>query len=252
MASRRAVMGAIGGSLLLAAGTPALAAAAGPYAAVLANPARKDDRSDDARRKPAEILAFGKVKAGDKVVDLIPGGGYFSRLFSLAVGPRGRVFALWPNEYAAEARPAPEEQTAMYKRAPWTNISLLFQPARAFSTPEPVDLVFTSQNYHDYPDPFMGPVDPAVLNRAVFKALKPGGLYVVIDHAGRPGSGLKETNTLHRIEAATVKAQVIAAGFVFDGESQALRNPKDPRTKAVFDPSVRYHTDQFMLRFRKP
>lgn len=251
MASRRAVTGAIFGSLLLAAGAPALGAA-GPYVAVLADPARKDDRDDDARRKPAEILALAKVKPGDKVVDLIPGGGYFSRLYSRAVGPKGHVYALWPNEYAAEAHPAPEQQTAMYRQAPWTNISVVLQPAKAFATPEPVDLVFTSQNYHDYPDPFMGPTDPAVLNRAVFKALKPGGLYVIIDHAAQKGSGLRDTNTLHRIEADTVKAQVTAAGFVFDGESQALRNPRDPRTKAVFDKSVRGHTDQFMLRFRKP
>jgi predicted methyltransferase len=254
MASRRVVVGLICGSVLQAAGTPALgaAAAAGPYAAVLADPARGDDRTDDARRKPGEILAFGKVKAGDKVLDLIPGGGYFSRLFSRAVGPKGHVYAEWTTEYAKEAHPDPETQAAMSRRAPWTNITVQTHPAKALVAPEPLDLVFTSQNYHDYPDPFMGPTDPAILNKAVFKALKPGGLYLIIDHAAPKGSGLKDTNTLHRIDAETVKAQVMAAGFVFDGESQALRNPKDPRTVAVFDKSIRGHTDQFMLRFRKP
>ena len=234
-----------------APGAPAAAADA-PYAAVVADPARRDDRDDDARRKPAEILALAKVKPGDKVVDLIPGGGYFSRLFSRAVGPKGHVYALWPNEYAAEAHPAPEHQTAAYRKPPWTNITVVLQPAKAFATPEPVDLVFTSQNYHDYPDKFMGPTDPAVLNRAVFKALKPGGLYVIIDHSAPKGSGLKDTETLHRIDVETVKAQVKAAGFVLDGESQALRNPKDPLTIKVFDEKIRGHTDQFALRFRKP
>ena len=250
MTSRRAILSLICGSVLLAAGPPALAADG--YAAVLADPARKDDRADDARRKPGEILAFAKVKPGDKVLDLIPGGGYFSRLFSRAVGPKGHVYAEWTSEYAKEAHPDPENQAALSKRAPWTNITVQTHAAKALAAPEPLDLVFTSQNYHDYPNPFMGPTDPAILNKAVFKALKSGGLYVVIDHAATKGSGLKATDTLHRIDPETVKAQVTAAGFVFDGESQALRNPKDPRTAAVFDKSVRGHTDQFMLRFRKP
>ena len=246
-------LGALVLVLMAGAAAPgARAAAVGTYDAVVADPARKDDRDDDARRKPAEILALTKVKPGDKVVDLIPGGGYFSRLFSRAVGPKGHVYALWPNEYAAEAHPAPEHQTAAYKKPPWTNISVVLQPAKAFATPEPLDLVFTSQNYHDYPDRFMGPTDPAVLNRAVFKALKPGGFYVIIDHSAPKGSGLNDTETLHRIDVETVKAQVKAAGFVLDGESQALRNPKDPLTIKVFDDKIRGHTDQFALRFRKP
>jgi len=126
------------------------------------------------------------------------------------------------------------------------------QPARAFSAPEPLDLVFTSQNYHDYPDPFMGKVDPAVLNKAVYKALKPGGLFVIVDHSGRPGTGMKETDTLHRIDEATVKAQLAAAGFKFAGQSKLLANPADPRTADVFDKSIRGKTDQFVLKFRKP
>jgi predicted methyltransferase len=126
------------------------------------------------------------------------------------------------------------------------------QPAKALSAPEPVDLVFTSQNYHDYPDKFMGPTDPAILNAAVFKALKPGGLYVIVDHAAPDGTGLRDTNTTHRIDEATVKAQVLAAGFVLAGESDALRNPADDRTKLVFDKAVRGKTDQFTLKFRKP
>ena len=92
-------------------------------------------------------------------------------------------------------------------------------PAALYKTPEKVDLVFTSQNYHDYPDKFMGQVDPAVLNKQVFAALKPGGLWVIIDHVAPDGSGMADTDTLHRIDPAIVKQQVEAAGFVFDGES---------------------------------
>jgi predicted methyltransferase len=129
---------------------------------------------------------------------------------------------------------------------------VLTQPAAKLSAPQPVDLVFTSQNYHDYPDAFMGKVDPAVLDKQVFDVLKPGGLYVVIDHVADAGSGMRDTDTLHRIDPAIVKKQVEAAGFVFDGESDALRNPMDTHTLKVFDKSIRGHTDQFIYRFRKP
>ena len=127
----------------------------------------------------------------------------------------------------------------------------MVQPAAELTAPEPVDVVFTSQNYHDYPDKFMGRIDPMVLNRAVYKALKPGGLYIIVDHAAQAGSGMRDTDTLHRIDAAIVKKQVLAAGFKFDGESQLLRNPADTHTLLVFKPEVRGKTDQFIYRFRK-
>jgi predicted methyltransferase len=208
--------------------------------------------ADDARRKGPELLRFAEVQPGQKVLDLIPGAGYFTRLFSLAVGPQGKVYALWPHEYDKVSRPDSDVMRKMAQAAPFTNVTVLTQPARAFSAPEPLDLVFTSQNYHDYPDPFMGKVDPALLNAAVFKALKPGGLYVIVDHSGRPGTGMKETDTLHRIDVATVKQQVTAAGFVLEAESDLLANPADPRPAEVFDKAVRGRTDQFVLKFRKP
>ena len=117
---------------------------------------------------------------------------------------------------------------------------------------EPVDLVFTSQNYHDYPDKFMGSLDPAVFNKLAFAALKPGGILLIIDHAAAAGSGMRDTDTLHRIDPAIVKKQVEAAGFEFVGESKLLANPDDDRTKAVFDKSIRGRTDQFIYKFRKP
>ena len=159
---------------------------------------------------------------------------------------------MWPNEYDKVSKPDSDVMRKMAAAAPFTNVTVLTQPANAFSAPEPVDLVFTSQNYHDYPDPFMGKVDPAVLNAAVFKALKPGGLWVIVDHAGRPGTGMKETDTLHRIDVETVKQQVTAAGFKLEAEARFYAHAEDPRTANVFDPSIRGQTDQFTLRFRKP
>lgn len=226
--------------------------ASAPAPNVAADPARTADVAKDATRHGPELLAFAEVKPGQRVYDLIPGGGYFTRLFSLTVGPTGKVFAVWPDEYDKVSKPDSDVMRKMAATAPFTNVVVMTQPAKAFSAPEPLDLVFTSQNYHDYPDPFRGKVDPAVLNAAVFKALKPGGLYVIIDHSGRPGTGMKETDTLHRIDVEAVKQQVTAAGFVLEGESQLLANPADPRTSDVFDKSIRGKTDQFVLKFRKP
>jgi len=128
----------------------------------------------------------------------------------------------------------------------------LQQPAATLSVSEPVDLVFTVQNYHDYHDKFMGPVDMASFDKQVFNALKPGGVFVVVDHSAVAGSGFSTTETLHRVDEDAVKKEVEAAGFVLDGESDALRNKDDARTAKVFDPAIRGKTDQFILRFKKP
>ncbi|MEI9888958.1 MAG: hypothetical protein WDN08_21145 [Rhizomicrobium sp.] len=118
--------------------------------------------------------------------------------------------------------------------------------------PESLDVVWTAQNYHDLHDSFYKPADVAVINKRVFDLLKPGGFYVILDHSAAPGAGLSGTETLHRIDQATVKQEVEAAGFKLVGESDALRNKADPRDKLVFDPSIRHHTDQFILKFVKP
>jgi len=216
------------------------------------DPARHPDSSEDARRKVGAVMMFAEVKPGQKVAELIPGSGYFTRVFSAIVGPQGQVYVVWPNEYAKEDTDGVAGSGKLAADPHYANVSVLTQPANQLSVPESVDLVFTSQNYHDYPDKFMGKVDPAVLNKQVFDALKPGGLWVVIDHVAPAGSGMADTDTLHRIDPAIVKKQVEAAGFVFDGESNALRNPSDPHTIKVFDKSIRGHTDQFIYRFRKP
>ena len=239
--------------VLMIAGSPALADSLPPgIAAAAADPARAADKALDARRHGPELMAFAHVKAGDKVLELIPGSGYFTRLFSRIAGPAGHVYAIWPKPYADEAQPDVAALQAAAAKTPWGNISVMVQPAAQLTAPQPVDVVFTSQNYHDYPDKFMGRIDPMVLNREVFKALKPGGVYVIVDHAAEPGSGMRDTDTLHRIEPAVVKKQVLAAGFTFDGESALLRNPADDHKKMVFDRAIRGRTDQFIYRFRKP
>lgn len=239
-------------ALALAAAQAAPAVAAAPnIAAAVADPGRPAaDTALDAARRPAEILAFVGVKAGDRIVDVFP-GPYWDRLFSKAVGPTGKVYAFLPLEIAkAEKVPVPENGSK--PMAGYPNVTALAAPVNSFAVPEKVDIVWIRQNYHDLYDPFMGPADVPAFNRKVFDALRSGGLYVVIDHSAPDGSDLAATNTTHRIDAARVKADMAKAGFVFAGASDALRNPADTREKGVFDPSIRGHTDQFVYLFRKP
>jgi predicted methyltransferase len=209
-----------------------------------------DDKQLDAERKPAEMLMIAHVKPGMRVMDMIPGHGYFTRLFAKAVGPNGYVYAFQPTEFDAfsKGKPAPVRAVA----AEYPNVSVIDAPANSLTAPESLDLVWTSQNYHDLHDSFAKPADLALVNRAVFNALKRGGLYVVLDHAAEKGSGLRDTETLHRIDEATVKQEVLAGGFKLAGESTVLRNTEDAHTLKVFDPAIRHKTDQFILIFRKP
>lgn len=224
-----------------------------PYiTAAVADPSRGGDVRNDARRKVADLVAFSEAKPGDAVLELIPGSGYFTRVLSKVVGAKGHVYAVWPIPYDKESQPDSDKLRDVARQPGYANIEVLIQPATALTAPKPVDVVFTSQNYHDYPDPFMGPTDPAVLNKAVFAALKPGGVFIVVDHVAEAGSGLRDTNTLHRIDPAIVKSQVQAAGFEYVGESDVLRNPADDHKVKVFDKSIRGHTDQFAYKFRKP
>lgn len=249
----RSSMIALATGLLLSCAAAAHAAVPSYITAAVADPGRSEMmRARDATRKPAEVLAFSGIKPGDKVGDLIPGGGYFTGLFSRVVGPQGHVYSIWPQEYVKEDAEETKGVVSGATDPRWSNVTTLIEPAAKFAAPESLDLVFTSQNYHDYPDPFMGPTDPGLLNKAVYAALKPGGVFLIVDHVAAAGSGLRDTNTLHRIDPDIVKAQVTAAGFKFEGESQVLRNPADPHTALVFDKSIRGHTDQFIYKFRKP
>jgi predicted methyltransferase len=222
-------------------------------AAAIADPARTpEDRAADARRHPAELLELSGVRRDDKVFELIPGTGYFTRLLSKVVGPKGRIYAVWPQQYARYSVAKVDALKLLPSQPGFANVVVEVQPTPEIAAPEPLDIVFTSQNYHDYPDEFMGKMDPMMLSRAAFKLLKPGGAFIVIDHMARPGAGTSDTEKLHRIDPATVRSQAEAAGFRFDGETRVLANPADPLTIPVFDPSIRGHTSQFAYRFLKP
>ena len=220
----------------------------------LADPARKDQRdAADARRHPRELIALAGIKPGDKVLDLIPGSGYWTRIFSKIVGPEGKVYAVWPQAYARFAMGNVQDMRKLSADKSYGNIVTEVQQSAALSAPEPLDVVWTSQNYHDYPDEYMGKdADPNLLNKAVFKILKPGGTFMIIDHMAKAGRGMADTEKLHRIDPATVRQQVEAAGFEFAGESKVLNNPADPMNIPVFDKAIRGHTSQFAYKFVKP
>lgn len=216
----------------------------------LFSPVRTDaDRAQDETRAVAAALGFARIDRGQKVADMIIGGGYFTRTFSAMVGDEGRVTAWQPAEFIGfqdSYRQAIEAADAI------GNVDAIRSPIGSPEFPSGLDLVFTAQNYHDlHLSAF--PADTATrVNAAAFRALKPGGLYVIIDHRAAAGTGLGAANTLHRIDIEAVKREVTAAGFVLDGESDVLVRPADPLTANVFDPSIRGHTSQFMLRFKKP
>jgi predicted methyltransferase len=208
------------------------------------------DTARDADRKPAEMVAFAGIKPGDKVADIIPGGGYFTRVFSKAVGPKGMVFAVVPAALAARNPKAADGVTAIAAEPAYKNVTVAVVPFAQVPMPGLLDVAWTSQNYHDMYN--NDPQVAATFAADMFKALRPGGHFIVVDHAAAPGTDAATAKPLHRIDPALVKAQVVAAGFVFEGESKAIANPADPHDKAVFDPAIRGHTDQFALKFRKP
>lgn len=226
-----------------------------PYAtAAVADKARPaEDTARDADRKPAEMIAFAGIKPGDVVVDVVPGKGYFTRIFAKAVGPKGHVYAYFPSEIDSLLKGKQPSVTAVTNDTKdYPNTSLIHAPLSRFLVPQAPDVVWTSQNYHDFHNKEFGPVDIAAMNKAIYNALKPGGVYIVLDHAAEAGSGVRDTETLHRIDPATVKKEVLAAGFQFAGGDNALANPADDHKLKVFDPAIRGKTDQFVFKFRKP
>lgn len=221
-------------------------------AAAIAAPDRpKADTDRDAQRHPAALIAFAGIKPGDHIADLMPGRGYFTRIFSNLVGTSGHVYAIVPAELAQVAPKIPEAMKALAADPAFANVTSLVMPTAQITAPEKLDLAWTSQNYHDLYG-FFGAAQAAQFDAAVFKALKPGGAFIVIDHVAPAGTSETSPKTLHRIDPETVKAQVLAAGFVLEAQSDLLRNPADPHTAKVFAPEIRGHTDQFVFRFRKP
>ncbi len=216
-------------------------------AQILASPDRSDaDRTNDTRRKPQQMLAFIGVAPGMRVLDLGAGGGYSTELLARSVGATGRVYAQ-NNPVSAESRARFEQRL---KAASLTNTSLhdapYASPVPSEIVPGSLDLVTFFFIYHDQGNPA---VDRARMNRAVFDALKPGGLYVIADHSGRAGTGFSEWNTLHRVEETALRREVEAAGFRLADSADFLRNPKDPRDRPVFKPAQ--PNDEFVLKFVK-
>jgi predicted methyltransferase len=225
-----------------------------PATMAVADPSRPDsDTTRDADRKPEQTLAFSGIKPGDQVADYVADSGYFTRLFASVVGSKGHVYAVEPTSFFKyKSFPKAVAELENYAVA-HPNVTVTTAAALdGLKFPEKLDLFWISQNYHDLHDEFMGPVDTAAFNKAVYSALKPGGVYVILDHSAAPGAPANVTETLHRIESSTVRREVEAAGFKFDSESSILANPGDPRTAKVFDQTIRGHTDQFILKFRKP
>lgn len=211
--------------------------------AILASPDRSaDDRLNDQRRKPAEMLAFIGPRPGMTALDISAARGYTTELIARAVGPSGKV-------YGQTRTPSPGFAQRQNNPA-LANMSLVQRPFEDPVPPEAqgrLDLVTLMFNYHD-----MGHlgVDRAKMNAAIFKGLKPGGMYVIADHSGRPGTGISESGTLHRIEEAFLVREVQAAGFRLAGHADFLRNPSDPRDRNTPEPPM--PKDEFVLKFVKP
>jgi predicted methyltransferase len=253
----------LGSALFIAT---ALAHAAAPslpayVSSAVADHARPDtDTARDADRKPAELVVFAGIKPGDKVADLIPGGGYFTRIFSKVVGPQGHVYAVVPAGLAQGAPKKLDGIKALAADPAYGNVTLVIRPYDQLGGDEPLDVIWTSQNYHDVYGAVSvfavagttGAEEAAMMDVAAFKALKPGGVYLVTDHVANAGSGEPDAKRLHRIDPAVVIAQAKAAGFVLEARSDLLGNPQDSHEQIIFAPEIKGHTDQFVLKFRKP
>jgi len=219
----------------------------GAIAAAVADTARPEaDRARDENRKPAQVVEFAGVKPGQVVAELAPGGGYYTRILARAVGPQGHVYALVP---AALAQRPGAMDAINAIAAQYGNVTVLTADYTNFTLPRQADLVWTTENYHDFNN---GPTaNPQGIAKAVFAALKPGGVFFVEDHSA-PGTGTSATSTLHRIDPAAVISQVTSAGFRLDAQSDLLANREDTHTVAAHDASIRGKTDKFALRFKKP
>ena len=242
------------GAAALAAGVAWQAFGAGSVpgyiADAVANPARPQaDRDRDAARKPGEVIAFAGVKPGEQVLELIPGGGYYTRILSGVVGPKGHV-----TEGVPQLTGAPDVKPSSNGVAAdphFSNVTEAAMSPTSLGTDGPVDVVWTSQNYHDLHLTRLK-LDVAGIDKRVYAVLKPGGTFFIEDHAAKPGTGTSTTDAEHRIDEDFVKKEVESAGFKLVGESDILHNPNDDHSLLVFNPAIRGHTDQFLLKFKKP
>ena len=223
--------------------------------AAVHNPIRPEkDRGRDVNRKPAQVLAFARVRPGLKIGELEPAGGYYTRMLCKAVGSSGHIYAI---NFVLHF--SPQQLKRMGKRmigpspAPKTdcdNVTYSVQATTALKLPPNLDMVWTAENYHDFHNAEFGKPDIRTFDQTVFDALKPGGVFIVEDHAAAAGTGAQDTNTLHRIDPALVKRELESVGFRYVGQSRVLHNPKDNHTEIVF--KMIDKTDRFLLEFRKP
>jgi predicted methyltransferase len=209
------------------------------------SPARPaDQKARDANRKPAELLTLSGIKPGDRVVEFASFGQYFTSFLSDIVGPKGKVY-MYDLPYTDKRAGAASRAFV----AAHPNCTYQLVDYNKLQLPQRVDIVFNVLYYHDLS---INDIDVASLNARVFKALKPGGIFFVVDHNAAPGSGRRDTKTLHRIDPELLKQEVTAAGFELEEESHLLAHPQDDHTKIVFTPGLRGLTDQTIFKFRKP
>ncbi len=223
--------------------------------AVLADPARSAaDRERDARDKPAEVLALARFKRGDTVADILSGGGYYVEILSGIVGPRGKVLLVNNTGYEAFGKKGLAERLAD-NRLP--NVNHVVGPSDALGMGENVlDGAVIVMSYHDlyWVDEKEGwpQVDAGRFLDQVVRALRPGGVLLVVDHSARPGTGSADAQTLHRIDEQFAIADFRQHGLQWEAAIPVLRNPEDDRSKSVFDPAIRGRTDRFVHLYRKP
>jgi predicted methyltransferase len=244
----------LGVALAVCAAATLIAAAATVPAyitgAVASSSRPEKDRDRDANRKPDLVIAFAGIKPGQKVVELMPGGGYFSRLICQIVGPTGHLYTISMIPTVKRDPPPPDAAASAAPANACTNVTADSQDASALKLPTGLDVVWTSENYHDLHNPYFGKPDLKVFDRAVYDALKPGGVFIVEDHAAAGGSGARDTETLHRIDPELVRQEVTSVGFVFVAGSDVLHNPEDTHDAKVFE--LKGRSDKFLFKFRKP
>jgi predicted methyltransferase len=205
--------------------------------------------------KLAELIRFSRVDAGATVIDVYPGDGDWSRLFSDVVGPEGRVYSFVPAEVAHFKNDPVGLMRTLAKEPGRENVEVV--SANLVAMPQatrPADVLWLHLFYHDLHTALMQAkgATAAEFNRAVYERLKSGGYYVIVDHATAAGVGMSNAQSLHRIDPVSVREEVEAAGFVLDAESTVLANKDDPHSSKVFDPSIKGETDRFAYRFVKP
>ena len=213
------------------------------------------DKALDVDRRPEQTITFAGVKPGDTVLELAAGGGYYTRILSRVVGPKGTVYEAYPGKVPVRGMGGRTYNplaavTKLSHMAAYRNVVPLPKAGSALRIPRKADVVWTSDNYHDFHNKGFGPLNMLAFNKAVYRDLKHGGIYLIIDHATAPGKGMSETQTLHRSDPAATKREVLAAGFKPDGQSNALAHPGDDHTKVVF--ALHWKVDDYMLRFKKP